>query len=101
MSAARGAGPLADWTTAGTYQVASCVYRIPLPLPGDGLRAVNVYAIDHGDSLTLTRRERKLEDLDPFNQMLAVTETVAHLVVLVAQGRLRQTRLDGVDHYHA
>jgi glyoxylase-like metal-dependent hydrolase (beta-lactamase superfamily II) len=43
----------ADWTAAGTYQVAPSVYRIPLPLPGDGLRAVNVYAIDHGDSLTL------------------------------------------------
>ncbi|HEX4659000.1 MAG TPA: hypothetical protein VH307_16550 [Streptosporangiaceae bacterium] len=49
--------------------------------------------------LRWTRRERRLEDLDPFNQMLAVTETAAHLVVLVAQGRLRQTRLDGVDHY--
>jgi glyoxylase-like metal-dependent hydrolase (beta-lactamase superfamily II) len=43
----------ADWTAAGTYQVAPSVYRIPLPLPNDGLRAVNVYAIDHGDSLTL------------------------------------------------
>jgi len=42
-----------EWTAAGTYQVASSVYRIPLPLPTDGLRAVNVYAIDHGDSLTL------------------------------------------------
>jgi glyoxylase-like metal-dependent hydrolase (beta-lactamase superfamily II) len=49
-----GAGqPPADWTAAGTYQVAPSVYRIPLPLPSDGLRAVNVYAIDHGDSLTL------------------------------------------------
>ena len=45
-------GP-ADWTAAGTYQVAPSVHRIPLPLPSDGLRAVNVYAIDHGDSLTL------------------------------------------------
>jgi glyoxylase-like metal-dependent hydrolase (beta-lactamase superfamily II) len=43
----------AAWTAAGTYQVAPSVYRIPLPLPSDGLRAVNVYAIDHGDSLTL------------------------------------------------
>jgi hypothetical protein len=31
--------------------------------------------------------------------MLAVLETVAHLMVLVARGTLRQTRLDGVDHY--
>jgi glyoxylase-like metal-dependent hydrolase (beta-lactamase superfamily II) len=45
--------PPADWTAPGTYQVAPSVYRIPLPLPSDGLRAVNVYAIDHGDSLTL------------------------------------------------
>jgi glyoxylase-like metal-dependent hydrolase (beta-lactamase superfamily II) len=51
--------------------------------------------------LRWTRRERRLEDLDPFNQMLAITETVAHLVVLVAQGRLRQSRLDGVDHFQA
>ena len=29
------------------------VHRIPLPLPGDGLRAVNVYAIEDGDALTL------------------------------------------------
>ncbi len=53
MSAGGEAGPPADWTAAGTYPVAPSVYRIPLPLPGDGLRAVNVYAIDHGDSLTL------------------------------------------------
>jgi glyoxylase-like metal-dependent hydrolase (beta-lactamase superfamily II) len=52
-------------------------------------------------ALRWTRRERRLEDLDPFNQMLAVLETVAHLVVLVARGTLRQTRLDGVDHYQA
>jgi glyoxylase-like metal-dependent hydrolase (beta-lactamase superfamily II) len=52
-SAATEAGPPADWTAAGTHAVAPSVYRIPLPLPGDGLRAVNVYAIDHGDSLTL------------------------------------------------
>jgi glyoxylase-like metal-dependent hydrolase (beta-lactamase superfamily II) len=42
-----------DWTAAGTYPVGPGVYRIPLPLPNDGLQAVNVYAIDHGDSVTL------------------------------------------------
>jgi len=52
-------------------------------------------------SLGWTRRLRKLPDMDAFNQMLAVLETVAHLVVLVARGTLRQTRLDGVDHYQA
>ncbi|MGF7237854.1 MAG: MBL fold metallo-hydrolase [Frankia sp.] len=34
-----------DWTEPGAYLVADGVYRIPLPLPNDGLRAVNVYAI--------------------------------------------------------
>jgi glyoxylase-like metal-dependent hydrolase (beta-lactamase superfamily II) len=39
--------------------------------------------------LTWTRRETALADLDPFNQMLAVMETGAHLDLLAAQGRLR------------
>ena len=33
--------------------MADGVHRIPLPLPNDGLRAVNVYAIADGDGLTL------------------------------------------------
>jgi glyoxylase-like metal-dependent hydrolase (beta-lactamase superfamily II) len=39
-------------------------------------------------ALRWTRRGRQLEELDPVNQMLAVTETWAHLELLVAQGRL-------------
>jgi glyoxylase-like metal-dependent hydrolase (beta-lactamase superfamily II) len=39
--------------------------------------------------LTWTRRERRFDELDPFNQMMAVLETAAHLDVLVRQGRLR------------
>ncbi|MEO6879759.1 MAG: MBL fold metallo-hydrolase [Mycobacteriaceae bacterium] len=42
-----------DWTTPGVYPVAPGVHRIPLPLPNDGLRAVNVYVIDDGDGLVL------------------------------------------------
>ncbi|MDT0200577.1 MBL fold metallo-hydrolase [Nocardioides sp. AE5] len=42
-----------DWTEPGAFEVAPGVHRIPLPLPMDGLRAVNVYAIDNGDGLTL------------------------------------------------
>ena len=45
--------PTADWTAPGVYQAAPNVYRIPLPLPQDGLRAVNVYAITSGDELVL------------------------------------------------
>jgi glyoxylase-like metal-dependent hydrolase (beta-lactamase superfamily II) len=45
--------PTADWTAPGVYRAAANVYRIPLPLPQDGLRAVNVYAITAGDELVL------------------------------------------------
>jgi glyoxylase-like metal-dependent hydrolase (beta-lactamase superfamily II) len=41
------------WTEPGTFEVAPGVYRIPLPLPNDGLRAVNVYALVHGTGLLL------------------------------------------------
>ena len=41
------------WTQEGAYPVAPGVYRIPLPLPFDGLRAVNVYAIETPDGLVM------------------------------------------------
>jgi glyoxylase-like metal-dependent hydrolase (beta-lactamase superfamily II) len=51
-------------------------------------------AYEAARALTWTRRERSFDDLDLFNQMLATTETHAHLEVLVTQGRLR-SRTDG------
>ncbi len=39
-------------------------------------------------ALTWTRRQRPFSDFDPFNQMLAINETAAHLDVLVARGDL-------------
>ena len=42
-----------EWWRPGAYAVRPGVHRIPLPLPGDGLRAVNVYAIEDGDGLVL------------------------------------------------
>jgi glyoxylase-like metal-dependent hydrolase (beta-lactamase superfamily II) len=44
--------------------------------------------------LPWTRRERRFDELDLYNQMLAVTETAAHLELLVSQGRLLAS-LDG------
>jgi glyoxylase-like metal-dependent hydrolase (beta-lactamase superfamily II) len=41
------------WTEPGAWRAAPGVLRIPLPLPTDGLRAVNVYAIETDDGLTL------------------------------------------------
>jgi glyoxylase-like metal-dependent hydrolase (beta-lactamase superfamily II) len=40
------------WTEPGAYPVAEGIHRIPLPLPMDGLRAVNVYVIETEDGLT-------------------------------------------------
>ncbi|SFP26314.1 Glyoxylase, beta-lactamase superfamily II [Amycolatopsis arida] len=50
--------PLAEdstrhWAEPGTYEVAPDVYRIPLPIPDAGLRAVNVYAITGGSGIAL------------------------------------------------
>jgi glyoxylase-like metal-dependent hydrolase (beta-lactamase superfamily II) len=45
--------PDGDWTAPGVYRSAPGVHRIPLPLPQDGLRAVNVYALPDGDGWTL------------------------------------------------
>jgi glyoxylase-like metal-dependent hydrolase (beta-lactamase superfamily II) len=44
---------VADWQEPGAHEVADGVYRIPLPLPMDGLRAVNVYAVTHGPAVTM------------------------------------------------
>jgi glyoxylase-like metal-dependent hydrolase (beta-lactamase superfamily II) len=51
--------------------------------------------------MTWTRRARKLSEMDPFNEMLAVLETKSHLDVLMSQGRLTRTDVDGVHHYRA
>jgi glyoxylase-like metal-dependent hydrolase (beta-lactamase superfamily II) len=45
--------PTADWTRPGVFRCAPDVYRIPLPLPEDGLRAVNVYAVADGEGWTM------------------------------------------------
>lgn len=41
------------WAAEGAWPVAPGVHRIPLPLPMDGLKAVNVYAIEADDGLVL------------------------------------------------
>lgn len=42
-----------SWEQPGAFAVSPGVYRIPLPLPGDGLRAVNVYALEADGAITL------------------------------------------------
>jgi glyoxylase-like metal-dependent hydrolase (beta-lactamase superfamily II) len=44
------------WAAEGAWEVAPGIHRIPLPLPMDGLKAINVYVVQSpgdGDGLTL------------------------------------------------
>src|SRR6478672_11238721 len=41
------------WEQPGAHEVAPGVHRIPLPLPGDHLKAVNIYAIADGERVVL------------------------------------------------
>ena len=63
------------------------------------IRRGAVTAYEAARALTWTRRERHFDELDLFNQMLAVMETAAHLDVLVEQGRLSVQVADGVARY--
>jgi glyoxylase-like metal-dependent hydrolase (beta-lactamase superfamily II) len=59
-----------------------------------------VTAFEAAGALPWTRRQRKLVDLDPMNQLLATGETAAHLEVLVLRGQLARTRSPGgIDRY--
>jgi glyoxylase-like metal-dependent hydrolase (beta-lactamase superfamily II) len=49
--------------------------------------------------LTWTRRHKHFDELDMFNQILAIHETMAHLRVLVERGWLRESTVDGVAHF--
>jgi glyoxylase-like metal-dependent hydrolase (beta-lactamase superfamily II) len=42
-----------QWIEEGAHEVVPGVYRIPLPLPMDGLRAVNAYAIESDGGLVM------------------------------------------------
>jgi glyoxylase-like metal-dependent hydrolase (beta-lactamase superfamily II) len=64
-----------------------------------GLRHGGTTAYDVAGQLKWTRRGRSLDDLDPFNQMLAIAETDAHLRLLLAQGRARSVDDEGVRRY--
>jgi glyoxylase-like metal-dependent hydrolase (beta-lactamase superfamily II) len=58
-------------------------------------------AYDVATRLRWTTRRREFADFSPFNQMLAVLETQAHLDVLVDRGRLARSEDAGVLRYEA
>ncbi len=49
--------------------------------------------------LTWTKRQTKFDTLDPFNKMLAVTETMFHLDLLVHYHMAKMSTENGVRHY--
>jgi glyoxylase-like metal-dependent hydrolase (beta-lactamase superfamily II) len=83
-----------DWTEPGAYPVAPGVHRIPLPLPSDGLKAVNVYAIDDPGGPMLVDSGWALERTEQalaagLRQLGYELDDVAHIAVTHAHG----------DHY--
>jgi glyoxylase-like metal-dependent hydrolase (beta-lactamase superfamily II) len=49
--------------------------------------------------VTWTKRERRFDELDMFNQFMAVCETGAHLELLVSQGLASRRLVDGIRRY--
>ncbi len=73
-----------------------------LALMADVLAGSECTGYDVARAIGWTRRQRKLDELDMFNQMLAICETVYHLDLLVAQGRaMSNTGEDGVRRYRS
>ncbi len=64
----------------------------------DVLEGANT-AFDVARRVRWTSRGRAFDSLSPFNRMLAVLETKAHLDVLVDRGRLKSFDDDGTTHY--
>jgi len=59
-----------------------------------------VTAYQAAGAIPWTRRQRRLADLEPMNQLLAIGETAAHLEVLVLRGQLaRHPASEGVVTY--
>jgi glyoxylase-like metal-dependent hydrolase (beta-lactamase superfamily II) len=50
-------------------------------------------------AMTWTRHHRSLSDLDMFNQIMAIHETMAHLQVLVERGEIVRETVDGIVRF--
>jgi glyoxylase-like metal-dependent hydrolase (beta-lactamase superfamily II) len=82
--------PRPDWESPGPEPVAPGIHRIPLPMPSDGLRAVNVYLLSGPGDLTLidggwavpegrAELERALDQLGhPLSAISRILVTHAH-----------------------
>lgn len=68
--------PATWWGDLGCYQVADGVHRIPLTMPNDGLRAVNVYALEVDDGLVLVDGGWAVESA--FGELESALATIGH-----------------------
>jgi glyoxylase-like metal-dependent hydrolase (beta-lactamase superfamily II) len=93
-------GPVVGGTHARVDELLAH-HRQRLSLCDDLVRSGLSTAYEVAREVPWTRRNRRFVDLDPFNQMLATIETLAHLRVSVAQGRLRVTDDGGVLRFAA
>jgi glyoxylase-like metal-dependent hydrolase (beta-lactamase superfamily II) len=102
-----------EWERPGAFQVVPGVFRIPLEMPDDGLKAVNVYAVVDGDRLVmidsgwaLDGSRRQLEsalagighDLSSISRFLVTHAHVDHYTqAVVIRGMLGTEVLVGAD----
>jgi glyoxylase-like metal-dependent hydrolase (beta-lactamase superfamily II) len=82
------------WSEPGAYPVADGIHRIPLPLPMDGLRAVNVFTIETEEGLTLVDGGWAVEESR--KQLDAALASIGHAVSDIT--RLLVTHVHR-DHY--
>lgn len=59
---------MAEWAAPGAHEAGDGVFRVPLSMPGDGLHAINVYAMETGQGLALVdggwRTATSLQELE-------------------------------------
>lgn len=66
------------WTTTGAFLVAPETYRIPLSMPNDGLRAVNVYLVVDGTHLALVDAGWSTER--SFNELVTAINSIGRSI---------------------
>ena len=80
------------WERPGAHEVAPGVHRIPLPLPGDSLKAVNVYVtVTGGNELFLRQVAANTVEKVPVTGV-ATGSTVTFKAVTVDGSRTYQSR---------
>lgn len=67
---------MGDWAEPGCEAVGDGVFRIPLQMPGDGLRAINVYALETSDGLALI--DGGLRSAPALAELRSALATVGH-----------------------